>query len=153
MYINQTPFIISIARNSNNFTFRKLQVLTKAIKTKQAESNKDLKVVLLRHIGLGFGNLSATVENILPGCEEVKLPEAAEKFVMAASNCCNKVCGACCCMCCIQACSRINNQCAILLTQIVTSFACLGCISCCELCCSAQEWCYCCVYKTCTESM
>ncbi|CAM8914279.1 unnamed protein product [Rhodiola kirilowii] len=108
-------------------------------KVNKAKHEGDVNVVLLRHLGLGFGNLSATADNSLPGREEPKLPEAAEKFVMAASNCCSKVCGACCCMCCIQACSRINNQCAIVLTQIITSFACLGCISCCELCCSGQD--------------
>uniref|UniRef100_A0A7N1A8K7 Uncharacterized protein n=1 Tax=Kalanchoe fedtschenkoi TaxID=63787 RepID=A0A7N1A8K7_KALFE len=115
-----------------------VEVLTKANNPKQAQAS-ELKVVLLPHLGYGFGNLTATNDNIPCGCDEPKPPEAAEMFVMAASNCCGKMCEACCCMCCIQACSRINNQCGILLTQLVTSFACLGCISCCELCCSAQD--------------
>uniref|UniRef100_A0A7N0UTK9 VWFA domain-containing protein n=2 Tax=Kalanchoe fedtschenkoi TaxID=63787 RepID=A0A7N0UTK9_KALFE len=113
-------------------------VLTKANNPKQAQPS-ELKVVLLPHLGYGFGNLTATNDNTPCGCDEPKPPEAAEMFVMAASSCCGKMCEACCCMCCIQACSRINNQCGILLTQLVTSFACLGCISCCELCCSAQD--------------
>lgn len=95
---------------------------------------------MLHGLGLGFGNLTATAENLPPGCEEEKLPEAAEIFVKAASNCFGKLCGHCCCPCCIQTCSRMNDQSAIVLTQLCGALACLGCFSCCELCCSGHDW-------------
>ncbi|GAB4838061.1 hypothetical protein Ancab_027591 [Ancistrocladus abbreviatus] len=94
----------------------------------------------LRNLGLGFGNLKATAENIIPGAEEEKLPEAAEIIIKAASNCCGRLWGFCCCMCCIEACSKMNNQCAILLTQACTAFACFGCLECCvEICCPGND--------------
>ncbi|KAI8553301.1 hypothetical protein RHMOL_Rhmol05G0004300 [Rhododendron molle] len=109
------------------------------IEQQKATDFKGQKTIMLRSLGLGFGNLTATAENLSPGCEEEKLPEAAEIFVKAASNCCGKLCGRCCCMCCIQTCSRMNDQCAIALTQLCGAIACLGCFSCCELCCSGND--------------
>ncbi|RDX77017.1 Inter alpha-trypsin inhibitor, heavy chain 4, partial [Mucuna pruriens] len=81
------------------------------------------RIILLPHLGIGYGNLTATVENIPPGREEAKLPEGADIFVKAATNCCGTFCNYCCCMCCIQACTRINNQCAIALTQLCDASA------------------------------
>lgn len=101
--------------------------------------SKVQKIILLQSLGVGFGNVNATAENYPPGSEEVKLPEAAEIFVKAASNCCAKMCGYCCCMCCIRMCTRMNDQCAIVLTQLCSALAILGCFSCAELCCSGQE--------------
>ncbi|XP_058214944.1 uncharacterized protein LOC131326249 isoform X3 [Rhododendron vialii] len=109
------------------------------IEQQKATDFKGQKIIMLRSLGPGFGNLTATAENLSPGCEEEKLPEAAEIFVKAASNCCGKLCGRCCCMCCIQNCSRMNDQCAIVLTQLCGAIACLGCFSCCELCCSGND--------------
>ncbi|KAF7142694.1 hypothetical protein RHSIM_Rhsim05G0005400 [Rhododendron simsii] len=109
------------------------------IEQQKATNFKGQKIIMLRSLGLGFGNLTATAENLSPGYEEEKLPEAAEIFVKAASNCCGKLCGRCCCMCCIQTCSRMNDQCAIVLTQLCGAIACLGCFSCCELCCSGKD--------------
>ncbi|KAA8534761.1 hypothetical protein F0562_029797 [Nyssa sinensis] len=105
--------------------------------TEPAEVQK--KTLMLQILGVGFGNLTATAENIHPGSEETKLPEAAEVFAKAASNCCGKLCGHCCCMCCINTCSRMNDQCAIVLTQLCGALACFGCMSCCEVCCSGQD--------------
>ncbi|GMH23308.1 hypothetical protein Nepgr_025151 [Nepenthes gracilis] len=48
---------------------------------------------VLRHLGLGFGNLKATAENLVPGSKEAKLPEAAEIIMKATSDCCGKVFG------------------------------------------------------------
>lgn len=98
---------------------------------------KGQKVVVLLDLGLGFGNMIATIENLPPGAEE-KMSEAAEIFVRAASNCCGRICGRCCCMCCIQCCSRMNDQCVVVLTQLCSALACFGCLSCCDLC-SGQD--------------
>lgn len=104
------------------------------------EPQKPQRVKLFRSLGIGFGNLKATAEDIPPGFVEPKLPEAAEIIVKAASDCCNKICGYCCCMCCVQMCSKINNQCAIVLTQCLTACAWLGCFECCsQICCSGQD--------------
>ncbi|KAI4335191.1 hypothetical protein L6164_013861 [Bauhinia variegata] len=98
------------------------------------------RVIFLRNLGVGFGNLTATAENIPPGSEETKLPDAAEVFVRAATNCCSSLCNYCCCVCCIQVCSRMNNQLAVALTQLCVGLGCLGCIACCsEICCSGQN--------------
>ena len=97
-------------------------------------------MIMLQSLGMGFGNLNATVENISPGLEEPKMPEAAEIFVNAASNCCSSMCNRCCCMCGIQLCSRMNNQCAIALTQLCTALACFACVECCaDVCCSGSD--------------
>ncbi|MBA0731888.1 hypothetical protein Gogos_016010 [Gossypium gossypioides] len=90
---------------------------------------------LLQSLSVGFGDLTATAENIRPGFEQPKLPDAAEVFLKATSNCCGRMCNRCCCMCCIQCCSKMNDQCAIVLTQIFTALAFIGCIECCTLCC------------------
>lgn len=93
--------------------------------------------ILLQNLGVGFGNLTATADNIPPGVEEPKLPEAAEIIMKAASNCCGKMWNRCCCMCCIQCCSKMNDQCAIVLAQLCTALACFGCVECCsEVCCA-----------------
>lgn len=96
------------------------------------------KIIVLRNFGLGFGNLTATAENTPPGCDEPKLPEPAEMFVRAASNCCGKMCSHCCCMCCIETCSRINNQSSIMITQLCGALSCLGCYYCCDACCGSD---------------
>ncbi|KAE7998425.1 hypothetical protein FH972_002970 [Carpinus fangiana] len=101
---------------------------------------KGQKMIMLQSLGMGFGNLNATVENISPGLEEPKMPEAAEIFVNSASNCCSSMCNRCCCMCGIQLCSRMNNQCAIALTQLCTALACFACVECCaDVCCSGSD--------------
>ncbi|XP_024032681.1 uncharacterized protein LOC112095235, partial [Morus notabilis] len=98
------------------------------------------RVIPLQSLCVGFGNLTATADNIPPGCEEPRLAEAAEIFMKAASNCCGSIFRHCCCMCCIQCCSHMNNQCAIVLTQICTGLAIFGCLNCCvDLCCSNSD--------------
>ncbi|CAK9155194.1 unnamed protein product [Ilex paraguariensis] len=103
------------------------------------EDTKRQKMMVLRNLGVGFGNLTATSENLPPGADETKSPEPAEILVKAASNCCGKMCSHCCCMCCIQICSRMNDRCAIALTQLCGALACFGCFSCCELCCCGHD--------------
>uniref|UniRef100_A0A0V0IRS9 Putative poly [ADP-ribose] polymerase 4-like n=1 Tax=Solanum chacoense TaxID=4108 RepID=A0A0V0IRS9_SOLCH len=105
---------------------------------KKIEEAKLQKKTLLQNLGAGFGNYSATIENISPRITETK-PETAEILAKAACNCCGKMCDMCCCMCCIRTCSKMNDQCAIVLTQFLGSLACLGCFACCELCCSGND--------------
>ncbi|XP_061361590.1 uncharacterized protein LOC133305393 isoform X2 [Gastrolobium bilobum] len=107
--------------------------------TKENEANvRGQRMILLPHLGIGFGNLTATAENTPPGSES-NLPEVAEIF-KAATNCCETLFSYCCCMCCIQCCSRINNQCATALTQLCIGLGCFGCLTCCtEICCSGNE--------------
>ncbi|KAJ0090482.1 hypothetical protein Patl1_13617 [Pistacia atlantica] len=97
------------------------------------------KTISLQSLGIGFGDLIATTENIPPGAEEAKLPEVAEIFVKAASNCCSSMANKCCCMCCIQCCSNLNDRFVILLTQVCTALACFGCLECCSICCSGSD--------------
>lgn len=111
----------------------------KQVDRQRTEDPKAQKIIVKRNLGIGFGNLTATDDNILPGSDESKPPEAAEIIVKAASNCCGKLCDYCCCMCCIKVCSRLNDQCAVFLTQLCGSLACLGCYSCCGACCSGQD--------------
>ncbi|KAL9224198.1 hypothetical protein vseg_000260 [Gypsophila vaccaria] len=98
------------------------------------------KVKVLKNIGIGFGNIKATNENTAPGFREPKRPEAAEIMAKAASDCCTRMCSYCCCMCCVEILSKINNQCAIVLTQACTALACFGCLECCSaICCSGND--------------
>lgn len=96
-----------------------------------SKSEVEKMTILLRSLGIGYGSLTATMENRRPGVEEDKLPEAAEKLMKAACGCCEKLCNRCCCACCIQACSQVNDQCAIVFTQFCGALACLGCFACC----------------------
>ncbi|XP_038878512.1 uncharacterized protein LOC120070725 [Benincasa hispida] len=127
--------------------FQNADKVHESIKVQQSKKNayekmaapKGDKMMLLPFCGVGFGNLEATSDNTPLGIGEKK-PEAAEIFVKAASNCCGNLCSYCCCPCCIQACSRMNNQCAIALTQLCTAFACFCCFECClEMCCDTQS--------------
>ncbi|CAN4094545.1 unnamed protein product [Withania somnifera] len=93
------------------------------------------KTILLHCLGFGFGNLTATIENIPPGVIEIE-DEAAEIIAKATSNCCGKLCGlCCCCSCCIRTCSKMNHNCAIALTQCLGAAGCLACFTCCQYCC------------------
>ncbi|XP_065849450.1 uncharacterized protein [Euphorbia lathyris] len=115
----------------------------KASNKTTSSAKADLKVqrrILLQKLGVGFGNLSATADNVSPGTEEVKLPEAAEIMIKAASNCCSGMCNKCCCMCFIQCCGKMNDQCAVALTQLFTAIACFGCLECCsQVCCAGND--------------
>ncbi|XP_027067154.1 uncharacterized protein [Coffea arabica] len=117
----------------------KKQQVPKKVDPQRAEDPKAQKIIVKRNLGVGFGNLTATADNIPPGSDETKHLEAAEIIVKAASNCCGKLCDYCCCMCCIKVCSRLNDQCAVVLTQLCGSLACLGCYTCCGACCPGQD--------------
>lgn len=106
----------------------------------EKEEPKPKPISAIHSIGLGFGNLSATSENIPSGYGDPAGPDAAEVFAKAACGCCGRCWRHCCCMCCIQACSRMNDQCAIVFIQLFSALACLGCYSCCSACCGGEEW-------------
>ncbi|GAA0169444.1 hypothetical protein LIER_23932 [Lithospermum erythrorhizon] len=108
--------------------------LHKASKKKNVHKKepKHKKKVLLQSLGVGFGNITATVDNIPLGCCDTKHHEAAEALAEATSNCCEKLGDFLCCMCCIRACSRMNDQCAIAVAQLCGAMACLGCYFCCS---------------------
>ncbi|KAK7304010.1 hypothetical protein RJT34_14991 [Clitoria ternatea] len=113
-----------------------------AKKSPRNGANVGKRVILLPHSGIGFGSLTATVENTPPGSVEAKLPEAAETFVKAAANCCSIFCNNCCCVCCIHVCTKINNQCAIAFSQLCVGLGCFSCLSCCSDCsdCCSECW-------------
>ncbi|KAK4391891.1 hypothetical protein Sango_1966900 [Sesamum angolense] len=96
------------------------------------------KILVLRNNGLGFGNLIATEENIIPGFSAPKPPEAGDAYIKGASRCCGWLCNHRCCWCCMGVCSRMNNECANVMTQVCGALACLGCYSCCDSC-TGQE--------------
>lgn len=109
------------------------------ILTLEVYNNGDLvksqKIILLHRLGVGFGNRIATAENIPPGTEKVKSSEPTEFLVRAASNCCGTLLDRFCCMCFIRCCSKLNNQCTIVLTQLCAALSCFECLSCCcDLC-------------------
>ncbi|CAA7394968.1 unnamed protein product [Spirodela intermedia] len=83
-------------------------------------------------LALGFGDVAATAENLPPGFGG----ESPEIDIQAtAARCCGSLADFFCCMCCIRACSRMNDQCAIVMAQVVTALSVLGCIGCCsEMC-------------------
>ncbi|MCD9644018.1 hypothetical protein HAX54_031976 [Datura stramonium] len=102
------------------------------------EKTSDLnikKIIYLRALGVGFGNLKATSDNLPMEAAEPKLHETSEMVFAAASSLCGKLCDCCCCMCFIQFCSRVNDRCAVTLAQLCTALACFECFSfCCEVC-------------------
>ncbi|KAK1408536.1 hypothetical protein QVD17_40396 [Tagetes erecta] len=94
---------------------------------KELERGPKTEIVsVLHHLGLGFGNMDATYENIPPGFRPPTVNQT-EKLAKKAGNCCADVFGKCCCMCCIQGCSKINNQCSVVLTQLCGALTCSGC--------------------------
>ncbi|KAL0415028.1 UNVERIFIED_CONTAM: putative nucleoside diphosphate kinase, partial [Sesamum latifolium] len=96
---------------------------------------KGQKIIFLRRLGIGFGSVQATAENRPPEHAEPKLYETSEMIFKAASDFCGRMVDCCCCMCFIQFCNRLNDQCAVALTQLCTALACFGCIEvCCDIC-------------------
>ncbi|GJN31737.1 hypothetical protein PR202_gb20173 [Eleusine coracana subsp. coracana] len=93
----------------------------------------------LRGLTLGFGDVAATRDNLTEGFGVIKAPEKFEIFEKAA-GCCGRLADCVCCMCFIKACSKMNDQCAVVLVQLCAAVACLGCFECCsELCCGGSD--------------
>ncbi|KAL7616007.1 hypothetical protein Lser_V15G01485 [Lactuca serriola] len=106
--------------------------------------SKNEKITYLMNLNFGFGNLIATVENLPPRNEELKLREPPGKVAQAASSCWIMFVDRFCCRCMIQACGQINNQCSIVMTQLCAALACFQCLECCcEMCYSCAEMCLC----------
>ncbi|MFS7974618.1 putative von Willebrand factor, type A, von Willebrand factor A-like domain superfamily [Helianthus anomalus] len=100
------------------------------------------KMIYLRNISVGFGNLKATIDNLPPGIVDLEANEPAGVMMQAASSCWGMFLDRCCCMCLIRSCSRLNDQCAIVLTQLCTALACFECLNCCcELCDCCSDFC------------
>ncbi|KAK6914675.1 von Willebrand factor, type A [Dillenia turbinata] len=111
-------------------------VLLQGEKGKQEkEDSSAQRGVYLRSLGVGFGNLLATAENLPLGVEKHKPTEPTEIILRAASNCCTRMLDRVCCMCFIKTCSKVNDQCAIVFSQLCTALACFECLNCCyDLC-------------------
>ncbi|XP_026447079.1 inter-alpha-trypsin inhibitor heavy chain H4-like isoform X3 [Papaver somniferum] len=99
--------------------------------------SKGHKIMLLRSLGYGFGNINATAENVFPRFGDPLFPDSAsDPITKAASTFCAQYCDCCCCACLIRACAHLNNQCAVVLSQFITALTCFGCLECCvDLCC------------------
>ncbi|KAL6996239.1 hypothetical protein U1Q18_006374 [Sarracenia purpurea var. burkii] len=105
-----------------------------SLQEKVADLN-GMKVLFMQNLGVGYGNLAATAENLPLGTEEPKLYETSEIIAKVAAHCCSRLLDRFCCMCFIRACSRMNDQCAIVLAQLCTALACSECLNCCcEVC-------------------
>uniref|UniRef100_A0A0E0EEA5 VWFA domain-containing protein n=1 Tax=Oryza meridionalis TaxID=40149 RepID=A0A0E0EEA5_9ORYZ len=92
----------------------------------------------LQGLKLGFGDRAATRENLVTGFGDVRPPETFE-ILNKAAGCCSRLADCLCCMCCIKACNKMNDQCAIVMTQICAALACLGCYECCAELCSGSD--------------
>ncbi|GAA0146376.1 hypothetical protein LIER_06351 [Lithospermum erythrorhizon] len=96
----------------------------------------DTRTIILLPLGVGFGNLKATTENLPLSASEPRLYETSEMILKAASTCCGRVMDQCCCMCFIQSCSRLSDRCAVTFTQLCGALACFECFNICfDVCC------------------
>ncbi|GAB4841966.1 hypothetical protein Ancab_011923 [Ancistrocladus abbreviatus] len=113
-------------------------IIKQAAKGKIVKQNKEgsQECILLPSLCIGFGDLRKTAENVPPGTI-VKTPDATELIVKVASNCCHRFLDRCCCLCFINTCSKLNDQSAILVSQLCNLLACCACLDCCyDICCS-----------------
>ncbi|XP_051113803.1 uncharacterized protein LOC127239611 isoform X2 [Andrographis paniculata] len=117
----------------------KPKVSSKVADSHGVEEPKPQKILVLRNIGIGFGNLRATAENLYSG---TGYQYAALEDENGGSSCCRNLCRYCCGMGCIQILSKINDQLAVALTQLCCGFTCWGCFECCSDACSTC--CECC---------
>ncbi|XP_058080000.1 uncharacterized protein LOC131228171 isoform X2 [Magnolia sinica] len=102
--------------------------------SKKYADSEDERITLLSSLTPGFGNIIATMENNPTGFVERSVPASIE-ILNKASDCCTRACYFCCCPCFIHTCSRLNNDCAIVTTQLCSALSCFGLLECCiELC-------------------
>lgn len=111
----------------------KTQQVKKRDSRKHAGS-KDNLLILVRDMAIGFGDITATIENHPTGLGEPKEPGTSLVYNKAI-GCCSRIAYCCCCPCLIKTCSRLNDQLVIVMTQLCTALSCLACSECCtELC-------------------
>lgn len=92
------------------------------------------RMIPLPNLGMGFGDLKKTVENLAPGVR-VKELDTTEMIFKTATGCCSQVVERMCCMCFIKTFSNMSNQCVITLSQICAALSCCECLECCyDLC-------------------
>ncbi|KAH6828549.1 inter-alpha-trypsin inhibitor heavy chain-like protein [Perilla frutescens var. hirtella] len=123
--------LLATQRGKANADSTNAKKASRKVDLQKKEEPKPEVISTAHNLGLGFGNLNATAENIPSGYGDPEPPDAGEVFLKAGCSCCGRCWRHCCCMCCIQACSRMNDQCAIAFTQLFGALACLGCYSCC----------------------
>eukprot|EP00268_Persea_americana_P016698 TRINITY_DN17925_c0_g1_i4.p1 TRINITY_DN17925_c0_g1~~TRINITY_DN17925_c0_g1_i4.p1 ORF type:complete len:720 (+),score=86.74 TRINITY_DN17925_c0_g1_i4:439-2598(+) len=105
---------------------------------KNEGSTENRRILLNASTAIGFGNVTATMENAPPLLGEEKDKSGGVEVLNKVTNCCMKM-GYCCCPpCLINMCSWVSGECAIVTTQLCAALSCLGCISFC------MEVCECC---------
>ncbi|MFS7950209.1 putative von Willebrand factor, type A, von Willebrand factor A-like domain superfamily [Helianthus anomalus] len=103
--------------------------------------SKNQTITYMTNLNVGFGNIIATIENLPPGIQDLKLSETGT-MMKAASSCWTMFVDRFCCRCFIQTCGHMNDQCAVVLTQLCAALACFQCLSCCcDMCDSCAELC------------
>ncbi|XP_068660894.1 uncharacterized protein [Aristolochia californica] len=109
----------------------------KKLGRKSSSYVKDHRVALLSGLTLGFGNVAATNENLLT-FGDTNLVDSDNMFSKTVRSI-GGLCDCCCCVICIRGCSKMNDQCAIALTQLCTALSCFGCIACCMEVCGGSD--------------
>lgn len=103
-------------------------------KTSLQKMASSQQILPLLSLGIGFGDLKKTAENLPPGVT-TKEPHTTELILKTASGCCSQLLDRICCMCFIQACSKLSDQCVITLSQLCAALSCFECLNCCyDLC-------------------
>ncbi|WOL03906.1 inter-alpha-trypsin inhibitor heavy chain H3-like [Canna indica] len=104
--------------------------------SRKRTSRNNLPILVRGMAIVGFGDITATMENCRFG--DPKEPET-HAVINKAVGCCNRIAYCCCCACCIRCCSKMNDQFVIVLTQLCASLSCLACSECCtEFCCDGE---------------
>lgn len=99
----------------------------------------DSRIALLHGLNLGFGNTVATMENTPTGLGDSTNIAVVDNVLSKTFREVGGLCD-CCCFCCIGCCSKMNNQCVIVLTQFCTALSIFGCLDCCiTLCCPQAD--------------
>ncbi|KAJ6805451.1 inter alpha-trypsin inhibitor, heavy chain 4-like [Iris pallida] len=102
---------------------------------KQKQQSRSSVLIRAHELTFGFGNVTATAENLPAQFGEPKAPESFA-VLNKAVGCCSRLCDCCCCMCVINTCAKLNDRCVVALTQLCVGLSCFGCFECCsELCC------------------
>lgn len=111
-----------------------LKQVSSKLNLEKMEELDGQKFIFLGMLGVGFGDLTGTADNIPPGMK-VRKADATELLVMATTSLFGRLADRFCCMCLIKACTSMNDQCAVVCTQLCAALSCVECLGCCiELC-------------------